>query len=219
MNRYIAGVACAALLAVPAQAAPLRWEAAPQDGVTAVQWLGHPKLTRQSRLGKVAVVPRGMERGRLAFDIEVHNLSDRAAFFGQESVEVHAATETLELAAPQRAERVAGNKAKWVRIGVAVALVALIGVAAMARSPRTASRDPLFIAPPLRRAAAPPAPVAPPLSAGALPPSTSVPSRHLYTGRIFVDRPKKGLRNQDLTLKVRFNGESYPFAFRVSDAG
>jgi hypothetical protein len=214
MNRVFAGIVCAAVLAAPAQAGPLRFAAAPQDGVTTVQWLGNPKLIQQRQLGKVSVVPRGLERGRMAFEIEVHNLSDRAAFFGQDSVEVHAADEALALANPQRIERQAKKSATWTRIGVAVAMIALVGVAAAASGPRAAGRNYFYMPPaaPRRSAAAPP----PPVSEQALPESTSVPSRHLYTGRILVERPKGDTRRQDLKLLVSFNGEQYPFAFEMN---
>ncbi len=217
MNRFLGAILCAAVAAAPAQAGTLRFAAAPREGVTAVQWLGHPKLIQQRGLGKVSVVPRGLERGRMAFEIEVHNLSDRAAFFGQDSVEVHAADEALALADPGRIERQARKRATWVKIGVAVAMIALVGVAAAASGGRNAGRTAYYMPPPRRPAAAPPPP--PPPSERTLPQSTSVPSRHLYTGRILVERPKGGSRRQDLKLLVSFNGEQYPFAFVLNDAG
>jgi hypothetical protein len=46
-----------------------------------------------------------------------------------------------------------------------------------------------------------------------------VPGRHVYSGRIFVERPKNGLTGEELKLLVSFNGEDFPFAYRVSQAG
>ncbi|HZG10303.1 MAG TPA: hypothetical protein VEZ70_15135 [Allosphingosinicella sp.] len=213
MKKLVAALVSLCVVAAPAHAASLRFDAVPQQGVSAVKWLGSTKLVQQRTLGRVSVVPRGLERGKLAFDVEVHNYSDRSAFFGQESVDVSSADQSLAPATAWDAERDARRKATWTRIGVAVAMVALVGLAVAAGGAPTAGQS-LYIPSAPRRAA--PAPDA--ASGTAVPETTSVPSRHLYSGRILVERPKGALRGRDLSLMVRFNGEDYPFSYTLSEA-
>jgi hypothetical protein len=214
MKKMVAALVSLGMVAAPAQAGPLRFDAVPQDGVSTVKWLGATKMMQQRALGRVSVVPRGLEGGKLAFDVEVHNFSDRAAFFGHDSVEVSTADQTLTLATG-KIDSDARKKAMWTKVGVTVAMIALLGVAtALSGSPAAAQN---FYSPPApRRAAAPPPPPLP--GEGAVPESTSVPSRHLYSGRIFVERPKGALRGRELNLSVNFNGEQYPFAYRLSES-
>ena len=214
MKKFVAAIVCAAVLTAPVQAGGLAFEAVPQEGVTSVRWLGAPKLIQQRQRGRVTVAPRGIEKGRLAFDVEVHNLGEGAAVFGPENVEVHAADETLSLDSRARMEQRAKSKAKWTRIGVTVALVALVGVAAFATR-SNAPHHSHYLPKPRRD----PAVDVPRVTGSdpALEAALTVPARHLYSGRIFVERPKGPLKGQELSLAVSFNGESYPFAFRVSE--
>jgi hypothetical protein len=214
MKKLVAALVSLCVVAAPAHAASLRFDAVPQQGVSAVKWLGSTKLVQQRTLGRVSVVPRGLERGKLAFDVEVHNYSDRSAFFGQESVDVSSADQSLAPATARDAERDARRKATWTRIGVAVAMVALVGLAMAAGGAPSAGQS-LYIPSAPRRAAAPATDAA---SGTAMAETTSVPSRHLYSGRILVERPKGTLRGRDLSLMVRFNGEDYPFSYTLSEA-
>ncbi len=217
MNKLIAAITAAALLAVPAEAGRLNLQAVPQDGVSTVKWMGATKVIQQRDRGMVSIVPRGMEQGRLAFEVEVHNLGAEAAVFGHSNVEVRTADQVLGIATPGKIEQDARRQATWTRIGVGLAMVALVGIAAAAASSAPSAhgfRPTYFYTPqPARRPAAAPAAAA---ASQAVPDATNVPSRHLYSGRIFVDRPKGSARQQDLRLLVNFNGEQYPFAFRVS---
>jgi hypothetical protein len=212
MKKILAGIVAVSLLAAPAQAGGLTFEAVPQDGASTTLWLGAPKTIQQRERGKVSVVPRGIEQGRLAFDVEVHNLGEGAAFFGHESVEVEAADRPLALANLDRAG--AKNKVNWGRVGATVVLVALVGAAAMAMKPEITRTSYYTTRSPARAAKSP---AGDPEQEAAR--ATSVPSRHLYSGRIFVERPKGRLKGQELSLRVSFNGETYPFAFRVSEGG
>jgi hypothetical protein len=214
MKKMVAALVSLGMVAAPAQAGSLRFDAVPQDGVSTVKWLGATKMMQQRTLGRVSVVPRGLEGGKLAFDVEVHNLSDRAAFFGHDSVEVSTADQKLSPATARDAERDARRKATWTRIGVAVAMVALVGLAMAAGGAPSAGQS-LYIPSAPRRAAAPATDAA---SGTAMAETTSVPSRHLYSGRILVERPKGTLRGRDLSLMVRFNGEDYPFSYTLSEA-
>lgn len=216
MKNVLAGIVAVSLLAAPAQAGGLAFEAVPREGASTILWLGAPRTIQQRERGKVSVVPRGVEKGRLAFDVEVHNLANGAAFFGHESVEVHAADRPLALARLDRTE--AKKKVNWGRIGATVVLVALVGVAAAAMKPEI-TRTSYYTTRSPARAAKSPAASAPGDPEQAPARATSVPSRHLYSGRIFVERPKGRLKGQELSLRVSFNGETYPFAFRVSEAG
>ena len=151
MKKLVAALVSLCVVAAPAHAASLRFDAVPQQGVSAVKWLGSTKLVQQRTLGRVSVVPRGLERGKLAFDVEVHNYSDRSAFFGQESVDVSSADQSLAPATAWDAERDARRKATWTRIGVAVAMVALVGLAVAAGGAPTAGQS-LYIPSAPRRA-------------------------------------------------------------------
>jgi hypothetical protein len=216
-RKTIAAVLAVCLAASPASAARLSFEAVPQDGVSAVRWLGSTKMTQQKAVGRVSVVPRGLEGGKLAFDVEVHNLSDRTAFFGQDSVEVRTGEQALKPSSTKTVERTAKRNSTLAKVGVAVVMIALVGVAAYAAGARGPAPRRAYIPPlPAASAAAPP-PVRP--SGQAIPDSTTVPGRHVYSGRIFVERPKNGLTGEELKLLVSFNGEDFPFAYRVSQAG
>lgn len=215
MKTCLVGILSISLLAAPAQAAELSFEALPQQGASTVQWMGAPKMIQQRQHGVVSVAPRGLEQGRLAFDVEVRNLDDRAAIFGQDSVEVRTADQALALASPGRLATDAQKKATWSRIGIGVMMVALVGLAAAARGAR--GIGPTYFV-------TPPDPRRDPKEAASLsgaeqpvPQTTNIPSRYLYSGRIFVDRPKGNLKGREISMLVSFNGEQYPFAFRVSE--
>lgn len=216
MNKYCTFIVAASLVSAPAQAGRLSFEAMPQQGVSTVEWLGSPKMIQQRERGKVSVVPRGLEKGRMVFDVEVQNLSEQPTLFGQDSVEVRAADQALALASPAAADRQPGKPSTWKRIGVGLVMVALVGVAAAVAGGAPGVPPTYLVPSPARRDRAEAAAL--PASEQAVPQATSVPSRHLYSGRIFVDRPQGKLRNQELSLLVSFNGERYPFAFRVNES-
>jgi hypothetical protein len=216
-KKSIAALLAVCLAASPGSAARLSFEAVPQDGVSSVRWLGSTKMIQQKAAGRVSVVPRGLEGGKLAFDVEVHNLSDRTAFFGQDSVDVRTGQQALKPSAARAAERTGKRSSTLAKVGVAVVMIALVGVAAYAAGARGfAPRQ--ISAPPVRGASvAPPAALRP--GEQAVPDSTTVPGRHVYSGRIFVERPTNGLSGEELKLLVSFNGEDFPFAYRVSHTG
>ena len=216
-RKSIAALLAVCLAASPGSAARLSFEAVPQEGVSAVRWLGSTKMTQQKAAGRVSVVPRGLEQSRLAFDVEVHNLSDRTAFFGQQSVDVRTGEQALKPSSGKAVERTAKRSATLAKVGVAVVMIALVGVAAYAAGARGPA--PMHAYAPRIRGASAAAPAAVRPGEQAVPDSTAVPARHVYSGRIFVERPKSGLSGEELKLLVSFNGEDYPFAYRVSQAG
>lgn len=215
IRKTLAALLAFSLVSAPANAARLSFEAVPQDGVSTVRWLGSTKMIQQKGAGRVAVVPRGVEQGKLAFDVEVHNLGDRAAFFGHESVEVRTDEQALKPSSASAVDRKAKRNATLGRVGVAVVMIALVGIAAYAGGARSVAPQHVFV--PRGRPDSASAPAR--LKEEAVPASTSIPSRHVYSGKIFVERPKGKLAGEELKLLVSFNGEAYPFAYRVSEAG
>lgn len=215
MRKFVAAALAVSLLAGPARA-ELRFEAVPQAGDSVVEWLGSPQIIRKGERGSVSVTPRGVERGRFAFDVEVQNLDAASAFFGRENIFVRTDGGELGIAPSEQAKQ-ASERSAWSQIGIALATVALVGIAAAVAGGGAAGAGHTYFYTPSERKERQAAPAgvlsataAAPLKAG------SVPGRSLYRGRILVDRPRGSDRSQELSLLVDFHGEQYPFTFRMS---
>lgn len=201
-----------------------------------------PTLDLQQPHGAIQVTPLPMDHGALAFGIAVYNGGDSAANFDITNVAAHAGTQDLPVMSRSQLESKAKHRAMW----ASIALAAAGGLsAAAAASTRDHYRSTLvtphgtyhasFSAPSVAGQVA-----AAGIAAGtgvglaniqaqldqtraALGESTvqltTIDPRESYAGRIVLTKIKDAGTPQRVDMIIRWNGEDYPFAFRLAKAG
>jgi hypothetical protein len=232
MKRIVSAALATCLLASPALAEQrVNFEAVPAEGASIrfVQGIATIDVAREH--GAVQVTPLGVDHGRLTFAVAVLNKGPSSDNFGIE--DIHAAI----------GDQMARNRALWTQIAIAALAGAAAGVAASQNdtyrattyTPHGTYRTVIRMPSTSGQIAA-----AGSVAAGAygmsqvqqqldatraalaneIVQTTTIDAQDSYAGRIVVDKPDGPHSGwpQEVRLTVSFNGEDYPFTFRVARA-
>lgn len=241
-SRLIA-VAAAVSLATPAIAGPKVVIHPVQTGLETARYAqGMVMLDLERERGAVQVIPLGLEHGSLTFDVVVFNDGDAPSNFDIGNVSAVSAGQTLGVFSKDELVKKAENRAMWSQIGVAL----LAGAAAAAsasqrdnyRSTLVTPRGVYSLHSSAPSAAGQAAAAGSVLAGGVAITSiqnrlddtraqlngetvqmTTVDPGTSYGGRIVLHKIKRMKMPLDLKMMVRWNGEEYPFTFRVAKPG
>ena len=244
-RKFIAAAAAYACLhATPALAEQrLNFEPLPQEGAVVRYEKGQPTIDLQGERGAVQLTPLGLDHGRLTFGIAVLNTGDAADHFGVEDIRATVQGREFAVITRDRLDQMARNRAMWTQVAVAVVASAAAYAAATSTdtysattyTPRGTYRTVMHVPSAGGQVAAAAYTAGGAYSiasiqnqldqtraalADEIVQTTTVDSHDSSGGRFVVDRIRgRNMRwPQDVTITVNFNGEDYPFTFRVTRA-
>ncbi|MDT9598646.1 hypothetical protein [Sphingosinicella rhizophila] len=230
------------LVAAPAGAKDkLKFEPITEEGASVRYEQGVATLDRQATRGAVQVTPLGLDHDRLTFGIAVFNLGDQSDNFGVEDVRVQVAGTQFAVLTREQLDKKAKNRAMWSQIGVALLAGAAAGAAASSTNhytattytPRGTYRTHITAPSVGGQIAANNITRDGGYAIGAIQArldatrhalaneivqTTTVDPDDSYGGRFVVSKLKGPAAKwpQDVLITVTFNGEEYPFTFRVT---
>ena len=243
MRYVIAAGLAAVLVSTPVHAQRLNFEPLPGEGATIRYTQGVATIDVRRARGAVQVTPLGLDHGRLTFDVAVLNLGNAPDNFGVEDIRASVQGQDFPILTRDRLDSMARNRAMWSQIAVAALTGVAAGVAASQRdhysattfTPRGTYRT--FISAPstggqiaaagfVAGGAYTVANIEGQLDAtraalaNEIVQTTTVDPEDSYAGRFVMEKIRgRNMRwPQDVTVTVNFNGEEYPFVFRVSRA-
>lgn len=244
MKKLFAAPLALCFICAPAHAEQrLSFEPLPQAGGTIRYVQGIANMDVRREHGAVQITPLGLDHGRLTFGISVLNLGETSDNFGVEDIHAQVQGHDLPVLTRERLDGMARNRALWTQIAVGVLAGAAAGVAAgqhdtyrattftphgtyrtIIRTPSAAGQ--LAAAGSIAGGGYAIANIQAQLDAtraalaDEIVQTTTVNSEDSYGGRFVIEKlhgPNTGWP-QDVNIIVAFNGEDYPFAFRVTRA-
>jgi hypothetical protein len=243
MQKIVSVAVATCLFASPVLAEQrVNFEAVPTDGGTIrfVQGIATVDLPREH--GAVQVTPLGLDHGRLTFAVAVLNKGPSADNFGIEDIRASIGGQDVPVLSRERLDQMARNRALWTQIAIAALAGAAAGVAASQHDTyraTTFTRHGTYRTIVRMPSAAGQIAAAGSVAAGAygisqvqqqldatragladeIVQTTTIEPEDSYGGRIVVEKPHgQATWPQEVQLVVTFNGEAYPFTFRVSRA-
>lgn len=201
-----------------------------------------PTLDLQQPHGAVQVTPLPLDHGALAFGIAVYNGGDAAANFDITDVVAHAGAQDLPVMSRSQLESKAKHRAMW----ASIALAAAGGLSAAAAASQRDYYHSTLVTPhgvyhahfstPSAAGQVEAAAIATGTGVGlaniqnqldrtraAIGQSTiqltTIDPRDSYAGRIVLTKVKGSAMPQRVDMVIKWNGESYPFAFQLAKAG
>lgn len=193
--------------------------------------------------GAVQITPLGLEHNRLTFAVAVLNLGENAANFGTENISARVGTSDILVLSAERLRQQAERRAGWTAF--AVAMAGGLSAAAAASSRDTYSATTYTPRGTYRTVISQPSVggqvAAAGITAGTaytianiqqqldqtvsmlgneIVQTTTIDPQDSYAGRFVLATMPRGHTRwpQDVTLTVNYNGQEYPFTFRVTRA-
>lgn len=243
-RRFLSMMVIACTISSPAVAQRrVNFEPVAADGTTVRYLQGTPTVDQRRERGAIQVTPLGVDHGRLTFGVWALNLGTASDNFGVEDIQAGINGQSTVVLTRDRLDQMARNRAMWSAIAVAVIAGAAAASAASARDTTTATTyTPRGT---YRTVISSPSTAGQIAAAGAVAggaytinniqgqldatraaladeivQTTTVDPEDSYGGRIVIEkvRGRAGSYPQTVRLVINFNGEDYPFEFRVTRA-
>jgi hypothetical protein len=244
MKRLIAVVAS---LAITGQAIAADLILYPvQQGAETIRYrTGIPTLNLETAGGSITITPLPLDHSHATFGVAVYNKGDNSVNFGIENVTASIAGKPIEVLSREELQKRAKSRAAWSMVGLAL----LSGVAAAAASTAHTTdhsygnvRTPhgtYFWSASYRDNSLGVAAAGATLAAGTagiigiqnrleytlgtlatdIVQTTTVDPDNSYGGVIVIEKPSNMGIPYDVTITMHFNGQDYPFTFRLTQQG